>query len=52
MLYVMYATNQRNWSLELYQHIGAMALHAIKLATDDCNGKPINLANSAICKKL
>ncbi|EXE66489.1 hypothetical protein J595_01511 [Acinetobacter sp. 1592897] len=26
MLYVMYATNQRNWSLELYRHIGAMVL--------------------------
>ncbi len=24
MLYVMYATNQRNWSLELYRRIGAM----------------------------
>jgi hypothetical protein len=24
MLYVIYATNQRNWSLELYRRIGAM----------------------------
>lgn len=24
MLYVMYATNQRNWSLELYRYIGAI----------------------------
>ncbi|EXR26329.1 hypothetical protein J689_3440 [Acinetobacter sp. 1179249] len=24
MLYVMYATNQRNWSLALYRRIGAM----------------------------
>ncbi|MDV4246893.1 hypothetical protein MSC36_13105 [Acinetobacter baumannii] len=24
MLYVMYATNQRNWRLALYMHIGVM----------------------------
>lgn len=34
MLYVMYATNQRTWSLELYRRIGAMGLDMMEKDTN------------------